>query len=90
MTTCQWIGAHGYQPTCCKPVAAKGVSYCAEHYAIVYAKGTALGKRKKDARVANTVRQMESDMNAAIEELINEGFDPYTDQLELVDDPSML
>jgi len=63
----------------------KDVSYCAEHYSIVYAKGTAQGRRLKDARRANALRQLVSDFNVAVEELESDGFDVYGDSdLEVV------
>jgi hypothetical protein len=79
MTTCTYIGSYGLQPTCCKPTLSKDVSYCAEHYAVVYAKGSAAGRRLKDARKADALRQLVSDFNQAIEELEQEGFDVYGD-----------
>lgn len=79
MTTCTYIGSYGLKPTCCKPTLTKDVSYCAEHYALVYAKGTAAGRRLKDARKADALRTLVSDFNAAIEELEQEGFDVYGD-----------
>lgn len=77
--TCQYIGAYGLKPTCCAPVLGKGSSYCREHYSIVYAKGSAAGRRLKDARRAEALRQLVSDFNTAIEELEQEGFDVYGD-----------
>jgi hypothetical protein len=77
--TCQYIGSYGLKPTCCAPTLGKGFSYCAEHYSLVYAKGTSAGRRLKDARRAEALRQLVSDFNAAIEELEQEGFDVYGD-----------
>jgi hypothetical protein len=37
--------------------------------------GTARARRKKDIRVANQVWDIESEFNAAVEELENEGYD---------------
>lgn len=77
-TTCQWIGPVEstehvrLQPTCCKPVVL-GKSYCADHVWTVYQEGTAV-RRKKDARRAAAVWDIESAMNEAIEELVEEGF----------------
>ncbi len=71
-TKCQWIG----EGELCSHTALEGSSYCAEHYARVYQKGTARAKRKKDIRVANTVWDLESEFNAAVQELIEEGYDP--------------
>ena len=67
---CQWIGnGEG-----CTHAAVAGTSYCAEHYAKVYQTGTAV-RRKKDARRAAAVWDIESAMNEAVEELIEEGYD---------------
>ncbi len=67
---CQWIGnGEG-----CTHEALAGHSYCAEHYAVVYQTGTAV-RRKKDARRAAAVWDIESAMNEAVEELIEEGYD---------------
>jgi hypothetical protein len=40
----------------------------------VYQKGTNLGRRKKDERVAAQVWDLESEFNLAVEELEAEGF----------------
>ena len=82
---CQWLGAdydprkHSDRlkptPYCgCKELVGESM-YCQEHYARMYVKGSALRKRKKDIRTANSVWDLESDMNAAVEELIEEGWD---------------
>ena len=74
ITECQWIGnSPRLQPTCCASVVA-GRSYCELHLWSVYQQGTALGRRKKDLRVADSVHLWESLMNEAIEELEAEGF----------------
>ena len=58
--------------------ALEGVSYCAEHYAMVYKVGS--GRvRKKDNRQANRVRLVEQLFQEAIDQLIAEGFDVYGD-----------
>ena len=72
--TCQYIGGEGHKPTCTHP-ALEGHSYCAEHLAIVYQKGTARARRHKDIRVAAAVWDLESEFNAAVEELVLEGYD---------------
>jgi hypothetical protein len=41
----------------------------------VYQKGTARAKRHKDIRVAAAVWDLESEFNAAVEELVLEGYD---------------
>lgn len=70
MAKCEWIG----QGEGCTCDALEGKSYCEEHYWQVYQKGTALGKRKKDIRTADSVRMIEQLMDEAIQELENEGF----------------
>lgn len=72
--TCQYIGAQGTRPTCTH-TALPGRHYCAEHLAIVYQVGTARARRKKDMRVAAAVWDLESEFNAAVEELVLEGYD---------------
>jgi hypothetical protein len=68
---CEWIGdGEG-----CTAVPVPGRSYCEEHLWRVHQKGTASSKRKKDIRVANGVWELESLVNQAVEELINEGLD---------------
>ena len=67
---CQWIGSGEG----CTHDALEGSSYCQEHHAVVYQTGTAV-RRKKDARRAAAVWNLESEMNAAVEELIEEGYD---------------
>ena len=69
---CLYIGGEGYKPTC-KHTALGGHSYCAEHLAVVYQAGTARARRKKDERVAASVWDLESEFNAAVEELVMEG-----------------
>ena len=78
LNPCQYIGTElGYarlQPTCTHTALA-GRSYCAEHIHLVYQQGTERARRKKDERTAAAVWDLESEFNAAVEELINEGFD---------------
>jgi len=74
--TCQYIGAtegSAYKPTCCK-AAVQGRSYCAEHLGLVYQLGSAV-RRKKDARRAQAVWDIESEFNAVVQELVDEGYD---------------
>ena len=74
---CQWIGnGEG-----CTHDALEGKSYCAQHYALVYQTGTAV-RRKKDARRAAAVWDLESELNAAVQELIDEGYDPAEERWE--------
>ena len=80
--TCSWIGPVGLKPTCCQPAVL--ASYCAEHYSQVYAKGTRLGRRVRDMRRAEELRQLVSLFNEAVEELESQGFDCWGDaELEL-------
>ena len=77
---CQYIGQDNteqttrLQPTCTVHSVA-GRSYCEEHLWSVYQKGSATARRKKDLRVAESVWDIESEFNAAVEELVSEGFD---------------
>jgi len=82
--TCQYLGpdydpqdmSNRLKPTpYCGCATLAGKSYCSEHYAIVYAKGSALRKRTKDRARAASLRQLESLFNEAIAELEAEGFD---------------
>ncbi len=70
MTKCTWIG----EGEGCSHTVVDGRSYCEQHLWRVYQKGTALGRRKKDIRVADNVHTLESLLNEAVEELIEEGF----------------
>lgn len=72
ITACTYLG-DSTQP--CGHATLPGKHYCAEHYARVYQVGTARAKRKKDIRVANSVWDIESEFNAAVEELEQEGYD---------------
>lgn len=74
---CTWIGPDTeyprLQPTCCRAVVP-GRSYCEQHLWLVYQQGTALRRRVRDTRVADSVHTLESLINEAVEELIDEGF----------------
>ena len=67
---CQWIG----EGEGCTHQALEGRSYCAQHLERVYQTGTAV-RRKKDARRAAAVWDIESTLNEAVQELIDEGYD---------------
>ena len=77
--TCTYIGSTDdsvyarLQPTCCQPTVA-GRSYCAEHLFLVYKEGSAKPRRKKDERTAAAVWDLESEFNAAVQELAEEGY----------------
>lgn len=73
ITQCSWIGdSPKMKPVCCKPVI-DGKSYCEDHVWQVYQKGTALARRKKDARRAQAIWDIESEFNSVVEELVNAG-----------------
>lgn len=71
---CQWIGSEHTgpdYPRCCTAPTVNSSSYCAEHYARVYQIGTAT-RRRKDARRANNIREIISDLNEIYAELLAE------------------
>lgn len=72
VTACTYLGN---STTPCGHPTLPGKSYCAEHYALVYQAGTARARRKKDLRTAAAVWDLESEFNAAVEELVLEGYD---------------
>jgi hypothetical protein len=72
LDTCTYMGT-STTPCGCPTVYAK--SYCIEHVALVYKAGTARARRVKDTKVAAAVWDLESEFNAAVEELIAEGYD---------------
>ena len=72
--SCQYIGGHGHSPTC-GHAALPGRSYCGEHLAVVYQRGTARARRRKDERVAATVWSVVDSFNEAVAELEAEGYD---------------
>jgi len=74
MTTTTGCTYMGTATTACGCVTVLGRSYCAEHIHIVYQQGTARARRKKDLRIANSTWDLESEFNAAVEELIAEGY----------------
>jgi len=84
MTTCTYIGPNpqGHLPTCTKPTV-EARSYCAEHMAIVYQKGTARRKRHKEIRQVEDIRQWESLINEAVEQLESEGVDFESTPIDL-------
>lgn len=78
VSLCTYIGPDAdpqrMQSTCCAP-SVEGRSYCEEHMAIVYQKGTARRKRHKELRVVDDIRLWESLFNEAVAELEAEGLD---------------
>jgi hypothetical protein len=72
---CTYLG-DALTPCGCTPTVL-GKSYCAEHVFLVYKKGTARAKRKKELTTVDKVRIVEELMHEAIAELEAEGFDCY-------------
>lgn len=85
---CQWLGPEydsikWYRdnpglptPYCgCKELHGDSV-YCKEHYPKMYAKGTALRKRKKDARKAQAIADLQQLILDIAEELEDSGWTP--------------
>ncbi len=56
----------------CGCAVVPGKSYCAEHYSVVYAVGTALRKRHKDLRVKASIEDLMQDIIEVAEELEDE------------------
>ena len=71
---CQYLGTANHV---CGGVTVPGRSYCEEHMAIVYQKGTARARRRKEIRTVDKVRLVEQLMNEAVAELEAEGYDVY-------------
>ena len=67
---CAWIGGGEG----CTHSALEHYSYCVQHYPLIYKVGTAV-RRKKDARRAQQVWDIESLMNEAVQQLVEEGYD---------------
>lgn len=74
-TTCTWIG----EGEGCTHTALEGRSYCVHHFPRVYQEGSAV-RRKKDARRAAAVWDLENALNEAIAELEEEGYDIRADR----------
>jgi hypothetical protein len=73
---CQYIGREQLGPKyhmLCTAKPVPGRSYCEQHLEQVYQRGTALRRRHKDIRRANTVWDIESELNTVVEELESEG-----------------
>jgi hypothetical protein len=69
--TCTYLGN---STTPCGRPTVMGKSYCIEHIGLIYKQGTARARRKKDIRTAAAVWDLESEFNAAVEELAAEGY----------------
>ena len=69
---CQYLGDSAVC-TCTEPVVL-GRSYCEEHLWLVYKQGSAV-VRRKDARTANAVWDLQAELDSIVEELIEEGMD---------------
>lgn len=61
----------------CGCASLAGASYCEEHYSIVYQRGTARARRRKELSIVDRVRVVEQLINEAVAELEAEGFDCY-------------
>jgi len=70
-TGCQWLGTSS--DYCASKDLVDNTCYCQEHWPLMHRKGTALRKRKKDIRTANSVWDWENTFNEAVEELTEEG-----------------
>ena len=68
---CTYLG-NNTQPCGCDSLV--GRSYCSEHYPLIYQHGTARAQRKKDKKTAAAVWDLESEFNAAVEELAADGY----------------
>lgn len=77
-TLCTYIGTDGSHQGTCTHNALAGKNYCADHYAMVYQKGSGK-RRKKDTRQAQRVQLILNLMHEACDELEAEGFDVYND-----------
>ena len=66
---CEWIG----EGEGCTHAIVPGRNYCEDHLWLVYQKGTKLGKRRKDQRIANDVFMWQSLLDEALQELEEEG-----------------
>lgn len=86
---CQYLGPDydprthkGPTPYCgCKELVGDSV-YCSEHYALMYVKGSALRKRKKDLRRVKQQQDLQQMILDIAEELEDEGFEPGMDWRE--------
>jgi len=67
--TCTYIG----DGSGCTGAVVEGRSYCADHLWLVYKQGTAQ-VRKKDKRTAQAVWDLEAEFMAAVEQLMEEGY----------------
>jgi len=67
---CTWIG----QGEGCSHTATSTSSYCEGHWPRVYQAGSALRTRHRDLRRAHSIWDAESEFNAAVAELEEEGW----------------
>ena len=63
----------GASPYCGCKALVEGTLYCAEHYALMYVKGSALRKRHADLRRATAQQELGSLFNDVVAELEAEG-----------------
>ena len=69
---CAYMG-NSTKPCGCPTLTGK--SYCEEHMWLVYQKGTARARRKKDEKTAALVWNIEDAFNEACKQLEEEGYD---------------
>jgi len=76
MSGCQYLGPEydprthkGATPYCGKPTLA-GKSYCADHYYVVYKRGTSVNGKRKEKEVENEIAELKRQQE--IEEIENE------------------
>ena len=55
--------------------------YCKEHYPLMYSRGTALRKRKKDLKRVDKIREIEQLVRDCAEELEESGWEPRVNWL---------
>ena len=71
---CEWIEPYPLESTQrCGETQLEGCLYCEEHMMLMGQKGTALRRRHKDIRVAQTVQSIDSLFNDVVAELEAEG-----------------
>jgi hypothetical protein len=72
VTECAYLGT---ATRACGCPTLEGKSYCEEHMWLVYQKGTARARRKKDEKTAALVWNIEDAFNEAVKQLEEEGYD---------------
>ena len=75
ITECQYVGPEQdpmihYPLTFCGCKVVAGKSYCAEHYYVVYKKGTSVNGKRKEKEVEKEIAELKRQQE--IEEIVNE------------------